>query len=98
LAGIVFPLGLHCELDGAAAERVGSSGFLIDGQTAAHDYRGFSGTVARRANADRFGGGSPNHRSASVRVSIAAALSRSISSHRTSSGLTRRSTLLSVCF
>jgi len=49
---VIFPLGLHREFDGAAAVGVGSSGFRIDEQTAAHDYRGFSGTVARRASAD----------------------------------------------
>jgi hypothetical protein len=52
LTRIIFALGLRCELDGAAAECVGSNGFLIDEQTATHDYRGFSGTVARRASAD----------------------------------------------
>jgi hypothetical protein len=71
LTEIIFTLGLRCQFDGAAAVGVDSNGFLIDGQTAAHGYRAFSGMLARCANAERCAGGSPSHRAAASRVSMA---------------------------
>jgi hypothetical protein len=74
---------------------IGSTDFVIDETTASH-YRGFSATVARCANADRPGGGSPNQTCAGVLVSSAFSRSRSRSKNLTSSGLTFRGLLLTT--
>jgi hypothetical protein len=95
LAGVVLPLGLLRQFDGAAAIGEGTAGVMID--KAAHGAQGSITPVVccfRRASADRCGGGSPSQICAGLRVSARWRASTSISRALISSGETLGATLV----